>query len=131
MKLTEEQRAEIIRLRGAGVSATKIADKVGVCEATVFNVMKQAKTKSTQINEEFDAAVDQMIEESKAVPALAQRPEAPAIPPIVLSSIRATVAEKESEVCMKLADIRLMQQQVEQLRSEIAELRTWAEGVGA
>ena len=130
MKLTEEQRAEIIRLRGDGVSATKIADKVGVCEATVFNVMKQAKAKP-QINEEFDAAVDQMIKESKAVPALAQRQEAPAIPPIVLSSIRATVAEKESEVCVKLAEIRLMQQQVEQLRSEIAELRTWAEGVGA
>ena len=133
--LTAEQKEELYqRYKQGGTTAADVAEEYGCCESTVWNIIGEKRKEETtgrksQINPEFDAAVDQMIAESKAevIPA----PALPAaVPTAVLSAVRQTIAAKESEVCEMLGKIRMMQQQVEQIRTEVAQLRTWIEEVG-
>jgi IS30 family transposase len=67
-KLTDEQRKEIIERWKSGESQAKLAKAYGVSAPTVCDMLKRYQ-KKTQINPEFDAAVDAMIAESKAADA--------------------------------------------------------------
>lgn len=135
--LTAEQKEELyLRYKQGGTTADEIAKVFGCCSSTVWRIIGEKRKEETtgrksQINPEFDAAVDQMIEESKADVIPAPAPALPAaVPAAVLCAVKAAVAEKECAVCEMLGKIRMMQQQVEQIRTEIAQLRTWSEEVG-
>ena len=135
--LTAEQKEEIYtRYKQGGTTADEIAKVFGCCSSTVWNIIGEKRREETtgrksQINPEFDAAVNQMIEESKAevIPAPAPAHQA-AVPSAVICAVRAAIVEKECAVCEMLGKIRMMQQQVEQIRTETAQLRTWVEEVG-
>lgn len=135
--LTADQRQELYEAYTAkGASAEECAKQYNVGVSTVWrivsNIRKASDTsRKSHINPEFDAAVDQMIAESKAEVIPAPAPALPAaVPAAVLCAVKAAVAEKECAVCEMLGKIRMMQQQVEQIRTEIAQLRTWTEEVG-
>ena len=135
--LTAEQKEEIYtRYKQGGTTAADVAKEYGCCESTVWNIIGEKRKEETtgrksQINPEFDAAVDQMIAESKAEVIPAPAPALPAaVPTAVVCAVKAAVAEKECAVCEMLGKIRMKQQQVEQIRTEIAQLRTWTEEVG-
>ena len=66
-KITTKTIAKINELRQQGKTHKEIADELGIGTATVSRYLH--KDKPSQINEDFDRAVDEMITEAKKEPA--------------------------------------------------------------
>lgn len=82
-----------------------------------------------QINEEFDAAVDQMIEESKnedtKKDTLDTKSDTPNVPDAVIQAVADKIETLSAILSDNLLTIKKMQQDNEQIRSELAVLYGW------
>lgn len=133
-KFNKEQRAEMLRLHNSErYSVGKLASKFGCSQTAVKTALQAAKIeaedetmKNTGINPEFDAAVDQMIEEIAAPPAEGVQEQPAELEPVI-----AAVPEKIPN-CIWLAlddqcsainlEIETRQERMAELRSEIEKL---------
>lgn len=168
--LTEEQKAQILEMRARGESYHSIAMAVGcaaqsaanVCNAAKFKAEleaeqatdlpkkketpgnlpeKKAEGKPGKINEDFDAAVDQMIADAKAEKesAIAENNSTIAEKPIVSDcivervpdSIIRTVKLRVRAICEEVgrnvAEVDRLTELTNALVSEAAELAEWVE----
>lgn len=168
--LTEEQKAQILEMRARGKSYHSIAMAVGCAQQSCANVCKAAKLKAEldseqaanlpktqeapenlpekkaegkpgKINEDFDAAVDQMIEEAKAEKesAIAEKNSTNAEKPIVsdcivervpdsiIRTVRIRIRSISEEVGRNTAEIDRLSELTHALISEAAELTQWVE----
>lgn len=140
-RLTHEERAEIYRLwKEEGLTYRTIAERCGVNPATVGNLVKKMNgtPRKSQINEEFDNAVNQMIEESKPQeivqtdkPVIMTEEHTAAIPDAVIEALREQIKSDELYVESNLSSIRELQQENEQYRTKIAALKKWLAEVSA
>jgi transposase-like protein len=154
--LTEEEKQQIVNLwMNYDCTAKAAADRLGIGYSTARKIineytMRGAHTppegmlppvekpeRRTQINEEFDAAVDQMIAESKPQEiAQTDKPveehTAEAVPDAVMQAIADKIETLSEALSGNLLTIKKMQQDNEQIRSELAVLYGWrAEHEGA
>lgn len=143
-RLTNEERAEVSRLwKEEGLTYRTIAERYGVNPSTVGNVVKKMNgtPRKSQINAEFDAAVDQMIAESKQEPEQIVQEDEPVImteehtvdvPDAVMQAVIDKIETLSAVLSDNLLTIKKMQQDNENLRSELAILYGWrAEHEGA
>lgn len=138
-RLTHEERAEIYRLwKEEGLTYRTIAERCGVNPATVGNVVKKMNgtSRKSQINEEFDNAVNQMIEESKnedtKKDTLDTKSDTPNVPDAVMTAVVERINALSKTLSDNMLTIKKMQQDNENLRSELAILYGWrAEHEGA
>lgn len=141
-RLTHEERAEIYRLwKEGGLTYRTIAERCGVNPATVGNVVKKMNgtSRKSQINEEFDNAVNQMIEESKPQEivqtdkpvTMTEEHTAEAVPDAVIEAVREQIESDELYVESNLSSIRELQQENEKVRTKIAALKKWLAEVSA
>ena len=156
--LTEEDKQQIVNLwMNYDCTAQAAADRLGIGYSTARKIineytMRGAHTppagmlppaekpeRRTQINEEFDAAVDQMIEESKPQEIVqADKPvemteeHTVTVPDAVMTAVIERIETLSEILSDNLLTIRKMQQENENLRSELAVLYGWrAEHEGA
>lgn len=175
--LTEEQKAQILEMRARGKSYHSIAMAVGCAQQTCANVCNAAKLKAEltaeqaadlpetkeapenlpekkaegkpgKINEDFDAAVDQMIAEAKAEKntaiaeknsTITEKPkkqyEKPIIsdsivervPDSIIRTVKLRVREICEEVGRYVAEVDRLTELTNALVSEAAELTQWLE----
>lgn len=142
-RLTHEERAEIYRLwKEEGLTYRTIAERCGVNPATVGNVVKKMNgtSRKSQINEKFDNAVNQMIEESKPQEivqtdkpvTMTEEHTVEAVPDAVMQAVIDKIETLSAVLSDNLLTIKKMQQNNEQIRSELAVLYGWrAEHEGA
>lgn len=137
-RLSNEERAEIYSLwKDEGLTYEAIAESCNVCVATVGKVVKMMNgtAHKPQINEEFDAAVDQMIAEAKAEPeqieqvtepvTMTEEHTAEPIPDAVMQAVIDKIETLSEVLSDNLLTIKKMQQDNEQIRSELAILYGW------
>ena len=157
-KLDEDICQQIINLwMNYNYNQQKIADTLGVGYSTVRRTIAEytqdgshtppegmlppaeKPEHKSQINAEFDAAVDQMIEESKAADTsgtnsdtLDTRSDTPSVPNAVIQAVADKIDTLSAVLSDNLLTIKKMQQDNENLRSELAVLYGWrAEHEGA
>lgn len=155
-KLDEDICQQIINLwMNYNYNQQKIADTLGVGYSTVRRIIAEytqdgshtppegmlppveEPERRTQINEDFDAAVDQMIAESKPQEiAQTDKPveehTAEAVPDAVIQAVADKIETLSALLSDNLLTIKKMQQDNEQIRSELAVLYGWrAEHEGA
>lgn len=175
--LTEEQKAQILEMRASGKSYHSIAMAVGCAQQSCANVCNAAKLKAElaaeqaadlpetqeapenlpekkaegkpgKINEDFDAAVDQMIAEAKAEKntaiaeknsTITEKPkkqyEKPIIsdsivervPDSIIRTVKLRVREICEEVGRNVAEVDRLTDLTNKLVAEAAELTGWVE----
>ena len=175
--LTEEQKAQILEMRARGKSYHSIAMAVGCAQQTCANVCNAAKLKAEieaeqaadlpetqeapenlpekkaegkpgKINEDFDAAVDQMIADAKAEinTAIAEKNSTNAekpkkqyekpiisdciverVPDSIIRTVKLRVREICEEVGRYVAEVDRLTELTNALVSEAAELTQWLE----
>lgn len=175
--LTEEQKAQILEMRARGKSYHSIAMAVGCAAQSAANVCNAAKIKAEleaeqaadlpepqeapenlpekkaagkpgKINEDFDAAVDQMIEEAKAEKesAIAEKNSTNAekpkknyekqiisdciverVPDSIIRTVKLRIRSICDEVGRNSAEIERLSELTHALISEAAELTQWVE----
>ena len=156
-KLDEDICQQIINLwMNYNYNQQKIADTLGVGYSTVRRIIAEytqdgshtppegmlppaeKPEHKSQINEEFDAAVNQMIEESKPQeivqtdkPVTMTEEHTAAVPDAVIEAVREQLASHELYVESNLSSIRELQQENEQYRTKIAALKKWLAEVSA
>lgn len=177
VRLTEEQKAKILEMRARGESYRSIAMAVGCAQQSCANVCNAAKLKAEldseqaadlpetqeapenlpkkkadgkpgKINEEFDAAVDQMIAEAKVEKesAIAEKNSTNAekpkkkyekpivsdciverVPDSIIRTVRLRIRSISEEVGRNTAEIDRLSELTHALISEAAELTAWVE----
>lgn len=175
--LTEEQKEKILEMRGRGMSYHSIAMAVGCAAQSAANVCnaeklkselaaeqaadlpetqeepknlpeKKAAAKPGKINEDFDAAVDQMIEDAKAEKntAIAEKNSVNAekpkkkyekpiisdsiverVPDSIIRTVKLRVREICEEVGRNVAEVDRLTDLTNKLVAEAAELTGWVE----
>lgn len=164
--LTEEQKAQILEMRARGKSYHSIAMAVGCAQQSCANVCNAAKLKAElaaeqaadlpetqeapenlpekksegkpgKINEDFDAAVDQMIEDAKAeknaaiaeknsTNANTEQPKEPAVlPECVINAIRQRLRDLEEEIQNRQSRIAELKEEIAELCLEFDNLNEW------
>lgn len=139
-KINKEQRAEMLRLHNEErYSVGKLASKYGCSQTAVKTALQAAKIeaedetmKNTGINPEFDAAVDQMIEETAAQPAegVQEQPAelepvitVPEFPDYVLYAVDCRISDLEQRL-QEFADQKAMlEHQLRRLQSDIEDVQ--------
>jgi DNA-binding CsgD family transcriptional regulator len=173
--LTEEQKAQILEMRARGKSYHSIAMAVGCAQQTCANVCnaaklkaeleaeqaadfpetqeapenlpeKKAKSKPGKINEDFDAAVDQMIADADKNAAIAEEKstitekpkkkyEKPIIsdsivervPDSIIRTVKLRIRSICEEVGRNVAEVDRLTELTNKLVTEAAELTAWVE----
>lgn len=156
--LTEEDKQQIVNLwMNYDCTAQAAADRLGIGYSTARKIINEytrtgAHTPPTgmlppaekperksQINEEFDNAVNQMIEESKPQEivqtdkpvTMTEEHTAEAVPDAVIEAVREQIESDELYVESNLSSIRELQQENEKVRTKIAALKKWLAEVSA
>lgn len=111
-KLSVEKRAQIIALRESGKSYDEVAEACEVSRNAVYLAVKAA------------GLVGQA-DEPTAEPVTVCT-----VPKAVLDAVKERIELVESCIEQDLCHIRQMQQEIENYRTEIAELKAWAEANG-
>lgn len=137
IKLTAETVSRIREMKDNGNTMREIAEECGCGVSTVNHICNGRKS---QINEEFDAAVNQMIEESKPQEIvqtdkpimMTEEHTVEAVPDAVMQAVADKIETLSAVLSDNLLTIKKMQQDNEQIRSELAVLYGWrAEHEGA
>lgn len=122
---------EIYQAWQDGQSVTALATQYDVSKASIsYIIKKQSKGAPTmQINQEFEDAVNEMI--AQADEPITMTEEHTAAPPkAVLDAVCEHIRLEGGCIADKLAKIKRMQQEIEESRTQIAELKTWLEANG-
>ena len=157
-KLDEDICQQIINLwMNYNYNQQKIADTLGVGYSTVRRIIAEyaqdglytppagmlppaeKPERKSQINEEFDNAVNQMIEESKPQEIvqtdkpvmMTEEHTVEAVPDAVIEAVREQIESDELYVESNLSSIRELQQENEKVRTKIAALKKWLTEVSA
>lgn len=125
-KLDAETVERIREMKAAGKTVKEITEEVGCGQSTVRRICQRGKS---QINEEFDNAVNQMIAESDKPETVAMNTAK--IPEAVLDAVTAQISHLENIVACNLDEIRTLQRENEEYRTKIANMRTWLAEVDA
>lgn len=128
-----EKRTRVIALREQGMTYKEIAEACGITIKTVQRIaegagLTQKRERTTQINQEFEDAVNEMI--AQADESTAEPVTVCTVPKAVLDAVKERIELVESCIEQDLCQIRQMQQGIENYRTEIAELKTWLEANG-
>ena len=123
-KLDAETVERIRELKAAGKTIMEIAEEVGCGKSTVGRICQHG---TSQINKEFDDAVNEMIEEAKKPEPVRKA----AVPEAVLDAVTAQISRLENIVACNLDEIRTLQRENEEYRTKIANMRTWLAEVDA
>lgn len=146
-KFNKSERAELLRLHNEErYSVGKLATKYGCSQTAVKTALNAAKIeaddepvqKRTQINPEFDAAVNEMIAESRAADAEEKSANAETekssadIPDYVLYAVDCRIADLEHRLqdfadqrAMLEHDLRRLQENIESVQDEHDKLADW------
>lgn len=126
--ITDEMRNEIVQLSDAGLSAPKIAARLGCGINTVYRATKKAG-KPAQINPEFDAVVNDMIAEVKAEKAEQKSAiaEPEKLPGVVCRAIDAGFHYLAEEIDKRRNRIEEIEAEIAEFEKDIAALRKWRE----
>lgn len=137
--LSEEQRAEVVKMYAGGASAREIAEKYFVSKSGVMNILheagvqlrpkgRQKNVQSTGINEDFAQAVDTMIAEREA--ADAEQKSAIAEPEKLPGVVRRALEVGYRDLAEKIEECRSEIEEQEALIAEyekdIEALKKWA-----
>ena len=144
-KFNKEQRAEMLRLHNEErYSVGKLASKFGCSQTAVKTALQAAKIeaeeetmKNTVINPEFDAAVDEMIAESKAAdaeenaanaePETEAQDESEPLPPVVRRAVDGHltfIADRIEALQYRISEIEI---EIEEYRKDASRLEEWKE----
>ena len=136
-KLDAETVERIRELKAAGKTVKEITEEVGCGKSTVGRICQHG---TSQINKEFDDAVNQMIAESNK-PEVVEQVAEPVemteehtvnVPDAVMQAVADKIETLSAVLSDNLLTIKKMQQDNEQIRSELAVLYGWrAEHEGA
>lgn len=126
--ITDEMRNEIVQLSDAGLSAPKIAARLGCGINTVYRATKKSG-KPAQINPEFDAAVNDMIAEVKSEKAEQKSAiaEPEKLPGVVCRAIDAGFHYLAEEIDKRRNRIEEIEAEIAEFEKDIAALRKWRE----
>ena len=143
-KLTNQQRAAIYAAHKDGTPQKDLAKQYGVsipaisqlitklskAEQEIMQPAAEDKPKPGIINPEFDAAVNEMIAESKS--ADAEKPSANAepekLPGVVRRALEAGYAHLVDEIAERREQIEDLQAEIAEFEKDIAALKKWVEG---
>lgn len=140
----EELREKVKLLLAGGMKQAEIARELGYSKGRISQIVKEInsgkKDNGMQINKEFDDAVNQMIEESKPQEivqtnkpvTMTEEHTVEAVPDAVMQAVADKIEALSEVLSDNLLTIKEMQQNNEQIRSELAVLYGWrAEHEGA
>ena len=142
-KLTEEERAEIIRKYQDGENTRDIADQYGISHGTVDNILNRAgvprkrggrpkKMKTTGINKDFDAAVNDMIAENPSADAeqktvIAEPRPFEKIPKFIWDALDDTLCNINYDIEQRVLRIEELQEEIQQLEERKKKIHDWME----
>lgn len=136
--MIENLKEKVREMKEQGMKNVDIAREMGISAGRVSQIVKELGIAPAQINEEFDNAVNQMIEESKPQetvqtdkPVIMTEEHTATVPDAVIEAVREQLASHELYVESNLSSIRELQQENEQYRTKIAALKKWLAGVTA
>lgn len=149
-RLSQEERAEIFRLyREEHMTQRDLAARFGVSHGTIGNIISSFGSvqemcdtlaaadkpqKKTQINEDFEQAVDAMIAEREAADAeqksaIAEaEPEPEKIPDVIWHACDDKISMINLDIETREMHIAELKEEIEQLRVEREQIRAWMEG---
>ena len=151
-KINREQRTEMLRLHNKErYSVGKLASKFGCSQTAVRTALQAAKIEAedetmvnTGINDDFEAAVDQMIEEAQEpAEAVQEQPaelepiiKAPEFPDYVLYAVDCRISDLEQRLqdfadqkAMLEHQLRRLESDIEDVQDEHDKLAAWKEKV--
>lgn len=142
-KLSADEQAEIVEKYKSGETARDLAAQYDVSHGTVENIVKRAGAtrkrgskpkKKTQINEDFEQAVDSMIAEREAAEAEKKsanaeaEPEPEKIPDVIWHACDDKISMINLDIETREQRIAELKEEIEQLRAEREQIRAWMEG---
>lgn len=130
-RLTNEERAEVFRLwKEEGLTYEAIAEQCDICVSTVGNVIK--KMNSVQGMLDTLSNEPEQIEQVAEPVVMTEEHTAEAVPDAVIQAVVDKIETLSAILSDNLLTIKKMQQDNEQIRSELAVLYGWrAEHEGA
>lgn len=136
--MIENLKEKVREMKEQGMKNADIAREMGISASRVSQIIKELGIAPAQINEEFDNAVNQMIEESKPQeivqtdkPVIMTEEHTAAVPDAVIEAVREQIESDELHVESNLSSIRELQQENEDIRTKIAALKKWLAEVSA
>ena len=142
-KLTNQQRAAIYQAYKDGTTQNELAKQYGVTKGAISQLISKLakaeqeimqpaaedKPKPGIINPEFDAAVDTMIAESKAVDAekKSANAEPEKLPAVVLRAIDDQLYALEDQIEMRRNRIEELETEIREYQKDIDDLKAWKE----
>lgn len=156
-KLTDQQRADIYQAWKDGTTQKELAQKYGVCNQAISQLIKKMNTqkpepveledvengipntplmpqrKPAQINQEFEASIEQMVEDVKKKSAIevknAENAEKKSviakIPECVKRACDQRIKDLDEEISIRSARIEDLKYEVEQFADELRQIRAW------
>ena len=140
-KLTNQQRAAIYQAYKDGTTQNELAKQYGVTKGAISQLISKLakaeqeimqpaaedKPKPGIINPEFDAAVDTMIAESKAVDAekKSANAESEKLPGVVRRALEAGYGDLLDEIANRHERIEELQAEIEEYEKDIEALKKW------
>ena len=121
-KLDNAKRIEIYNEWKNGTTQKKLAEQYGVSLKTINTIIVNPnRAKPAQINQEFEDAVDQMIEEHEN----SANAESESLPDCVINAIRFRLRDLEEEIRMRKERIAELQQEITDKCLEYDDLNQW------
>lgn len=130
--MIENLKEKVREMKEQGMKNVDIAREMGISASRVSQIIKELGIAPAQINEEFDAAVNQMIAEAKEPEPVTQKNmlHSTEIPDDVLTAVRDAIDFEEETVEDHLRTIKELQHEIEQRRTKVAIMRNWLEDCG-
>lgn len=127
--ITEEEKATMKQMYAEGKSIAEIAEATGRGRSSVDRIVNDRKPVAT-INPEFDAAVNEMIAESKSADAeeKSANAESEKLPGVVRRALEAGYAHLVDEIADRREQIEDLQAEIAEFEKDIAALKKWVEG---
>ena len=143
-KLSNQEKGEIYRSYKNGTPQTELAKKYGVTKSAICQIIQNLKKAerevygesvadkpmpNTGINEDFEQAVDAMIEEREAADAEQKSAiaEPEKLPPVVRRAIDDQISEYEFQISERDSRIEELKDEIAEFRKDIAALKAWKE----
>ena len=142
-KLTAEERAEVVERFKNGESTKDLAASYYVARATIDNILNNAgvprkrtgrpkKMKTTGINKDFDAAVNDMIAENPSADAeqktaIAEPRPIDKIPKYIWDALDDTLCNINYDIEQRVLRIEELQEEIQQLEEKKRQIHDWME----
>ena len=124
--ITEEEKATMKQMYAEGKSIAEIAEATGRGKSSVDRIVNDRKPVAT-VNPEFDAAVNEMIAESKAADAekKSANAEPEKLPGVVRRALEAGYGDLLDEIANRRERIEELQAEIEEYEKDIEALKKW------